>query len=91
VIEECDELATTPPDPFPPPRPGWCIERLGIASVSRASSCTLDKEVFKNELTLTAVQRAATTKACYFAVRRRYRRGLDPNDFVFCPAIRTIE
>jgi hypothetical protein len=69
----------------------WCIERLGIPLVSPTSSWTLDKEVFKNELTLTAVQRATTTKACYFAVRRRSGRGLNTNDFVFRRAVRTIE
>jgi hypothetical protein len=72
------------------PRPNG-VSNASIAFVSRASSWTLDKEVFEQELALTTVQRATTTKACYFAVRRRSRQCLDPNDFVFRPAVGAIK
>ena len=56
----------------------------------RAPSRTLHQEIFENEHTLTTLQGTAATHAFYPTIRRRVRRGFDPNNFVLCPAVGTL-
>ena len=55
------------------------------------SSGALDQEVFENKGPLTALQRTATSDACYLAISSWPRWGFDPDNFVFCPAVGAIE
>jgi hypothetical protein len=55
-----------------------------------ASSRTLHQEA-ENEHAMTTPQRTAATHACYRAIGSRLGREFDPNNFVLCPAVRTIE
>jgi hypothetical protein len=50
-----------------------------------------NQEILEKELTLAAVQRTAAAYARYLAVNGRALGGFNPNDFVFCGAVRAIE
>jgi hypothetical protein len=72
----------------------WQIFRVIDARLATASGASLwpfNHEILEKKPTLAAVQWTAATYARYLAVNGRSLRGFNPNDFVFCRAVRAIE